>query len=55
MDPADLLPDGTVRTGNADYDELPRPIKDLHSLEQWLWLGNLDKHTLQQTETEPEF
>lgn len=55
IDVPDLLPDGTARTGNAAYDDMPRPVKDAYSLEQWMWLGNTDKHNLVQTETEPEF
>lgn len=50
-----LLEDGTPASGNAAYDALPRCIKDLHTLEQWLWLSDREKGTLITTETEPEF
>ncbi|HEY8359098.1 MAG TPA: hypothetical protein VIL30_16705 [Ramlibacter sp.] len=55
IDIPDLLPDGTPATGNPQYDALPRAIKDIHTLEQWLWLSDGEKGCLVQTETEPEF
>lgn len=51
----DVLPDGTFATGNPDYDALPRAVKDMHSLEGWLWLTGEQKAGLVETETEPEF
>lgn len=41
-------------TGNAGYDALPRGVKDLYTLQQWLWLSDDEKGRLVQTETEPE-
>lgn len=55
MDALDMLPDGTARSGNEQYDALPRAVKDSHSYQQWLWLSDLEKHNLVQSETEPEF
>lgn len=55
LDPNSVLEDGTPATGHADYDALPRSIKDQHSLEGWLWLSGEQKAALVQTETEPEF
>jgi hypothetical protein len=48
-DPTDAL------TGNAEYDALPRAIREQHPLEGWLWLSEQQKGRLTQTETEPEF
>lgn len=50
-----LLEDGTAPSGDPQYDALPRPIKDVYTLEQWLWLSDREKGGLIQTETEPEF
>ena len=50
-----ILEDGSVATGNADYDALPRAVKDMHPIEGWLWLSEAQKGALIQTETEPEF
>lgn len=55
LDPSSVLDDGTPATGYADYDALPRSIKDQHSLEGWLWLSGEQKAALVQTETEPEY
>ncbi len=37
------------------YDELPRPITDLYTRNQWLWLSDNEKATLIQRETECEY
>lgn len=50
-----LLDDGTVATGNRTYDQLPRSIKDQHTFEEWMWLGDTDKANLIQNETEPDY
>lgn len=50
-----LLADGTTATGNNEYDQLPRAVKDLHPYESWLWLSDAGKGSLIQSETEPEF
>jgi hypothetical protein len=54
LDTPDFLPDGTSRTGNQEYDALPRAVKDLHPREGWAWLSDEQKAHLIQTETEPE-
>jgi hypothetical protein len=54
-DGIELLPDGSPATGNAEYDALPRAVKDLHPYEGWLWLSGAEKGGLTQSETEPEF
>lgn len=41
-------------TGNAEYDALPEAIKNLYTLQQYLWLSDAEKARLMQTETEPE-
>ena len=55
--PSDPLadPDATARTGNAEYDQLPEPVKQLHPYEGWLWLSDRQKAGLVASETEPEF
>lgn len=37
-----------------DYDALPRGIKDRYTFQQYLWLSDVEKGRLEQTETEPE-
>jgi hypothetical protein len=49
-----LLPDGTVATGDARYDALPRAIKDSHPYDGWAWLGANQQDRIEQTDTEPE-
>lgn len=51
---ADLLPDGTVATGDPRYDALPRGVKDQHPYDGWAWLGAGSQARLEQSETEPE-
>lgn len=46
---------GDEPTGNPEYDALPRPVRDLHPLDGWMWLSEGEKARLIQTETEPEF
>lgn len=49
------LDDGSEATGCAEYDELPRGVKDIHSYEGWQWLSSNEKADLVRSETEPEF
>ena len=37
-----------------DYTELPESIRALYSFQQYLWLSDLEKARLIQTETEPD-
>lgn len=39
---------------NTEYEALPEAIKNLYTLEQYLWLSDTEKGRLMQTETEPE-
>lgn len=38
----------------SEYEALPEAIKNLYTLEQYLWLSDDEKARLVQTETEPE-
>lgn len=42
------------RTQTDAYDGLPEPIKASYTREQYLWLSDNEKATLEQRETEPE-
>jgi len=37
-----------------DYDRLPFVIQSLYSRKEWLWLSDVEKANLCQTECEPE-
>lgn len=55
-DPVDVfLDDGTHPSGCAEYDALPRGVKDLHPYEGWQWLSSDQKAALTQSETEPDY
>lgn len=41
--------------GNSDYDRLPEPVKQSHSLAEYLWLSDEQKATLMQDECEPDW
>ena len=40
---------------NEQYDALPESIKNLYTPEQWSWLSDLEKATLERRECEPEY
>lgn len=44
-----------MNTPHPDYDNLPEPIKQLYTPEQYAWLSDAEKATLEQRETEPEW
>lgn len=37
------------------YEELPEPVKQYYTREQYLWLSDEEKAKLVRTETEPEW
>ena len=37
------------------YDALPDSIRERYSFEQWLWLPNEDKASLEQQATDPDW
>jgi hypothetical protein len=43
-----------VSQPDDDYDRLPECVKMIYTREQWLWLSDVQKAQLVQSETEPE-
>lgn len=42
-------------TRSSPYDELPDPVRQYYSEQEYLWLTDQQKALLIQTETEPEW
>ena len=39
---------------HPDYDNLPEPLKELYSPEEYAWLSDKEKETLEERDTLPD-
>lgn len=47
--------DAAAEGEGDDYDQLPEPIKQIYTRQEYLWLSDADKSALIDQECEPEW